>query len=62
MNDYPPKRDGKDPLHKLETYLKELRGWLHTTRTAPQLRGWAIFRQSKDDLKRISNDIKEEDV
>ena len=62
VNDYPPTWDGNGALHKLEPYLKELDGWIHTTKTQPQLQGWTIFRYSKDDLRMILGELTAEEL
>ena len=62
MNDYPPIWDGKDPITKLEPYLKELDGWLHTTRTPPSFQGWVVFRAAKDELKTVLSDLTSEEL
>ncbi len=52
-----PVWDGKDPLTKLKPYLKELKGWLCTTRIPPKQHGWIILRKSTDSLKILINEL-----
>ncbi len=57
INDYPPVWDGKDPLAMLEPYLKELQGWMVTTRVPKTQQGLSILRKATGDLLILVNEL-----
>ena len=60
--DTPPSWDGKDPEKMTEPFLKRLKGWMATTRTAPEQRGWLMLDQCRGDLYTIVNELTPDDL
>ncbi len=57
LNDVPPQWDGSDPENQLDPYVKLLKGWLATTRTATKQQGLTIMSYSTKDLRVIINEL-----
>ena len=51
--DNPPKWDGKDPAKNLTWYLKSLKLWLATTRTAKTQQGAVLLQFAEGELRKI---------
>ena len=51
--DSPPKWDGKDPAKNLTWYLKTLKLWLATTRTAKTQQGAVLLQFAEGELRKI---------
>jgi hypothetical protein len=57
INDQPPVWDGRDAENHAVVYLKQLKGWLRTTRTMKSQRGMVILNYTQADLKLVVDEL-----
>ena len=62
IHDIPPAWGGTDPERELEAYLKQLTGWLTTTRTLKTQQGMTILNSAHGDLKLVINELEIEEL